>query len=56
VAPATTVAATQWRHDEHHGGSGSAGSCTPLHNLQLPDSDTMSSTVVAAVAVLAAVG
>src|SRR5712675_2418332 len=54
VAPAATVAATRWRHDEHRGGS--MGSSTPLHDTQLPDSDTMSSTAAVAAAVQRAGG
>src|SRR5712675_727798 len=52
VAPTATVAATQQRHDEHHGSN--MGSRTPLHDTQLPDSDTMSSTAAAVAAVQAA--
>src|SRR5712675_3746581 len=52
VAPTTMVAATRQRHDKHH--SGSMGSSTPLHDTQLPNSDTLSSTAAVAAAVQAA--
>src|SRR5712675_2156186 len=49
VAPATTVSATQRRHDkQHHGGGSNVGSNTPLHDTRSHDSNKMNSAAAAA--------